>query len=173
LACDLPRKIARSGKRAKDYSAQKTMYTYGRAFRLRQAGEGRSKASVGGRGGVDKLGKSRETALAMPLLALVSEPSPCRLCEVSNYGCKSCVSGISQYNPMCCETGRKMRLVNERTRGKNSDVSGVISPKENGKQTRPRSRLLYFLRFSNSPPFLPPGAPFAGQRRMKEVSTFA
>jgi hypothetical protein len=148
------------------------MYTYGRAFACDRLG----KADLGQVwGGVDKLGKSRKTALAMPLLALVSEPSPCRLCEVSNYGCKSRVSGISQYNPMCCETilsGRKMRLVNERTQGKNSDVSGVISPKENGKQIRPRSRLLYFLRFSTLP--IPSSrSSLYRQRRMKEVSTFA
>jgi hypothetical protein len=37
---------------------------------------GWGRADLGKCGGVDKLGKSRETALAMPLLALVSEPSP-------------------------------------------------------------------------------------------------
>jgi hypothetical protein len=82
--------IAPVGKRAKDCSAHVHIWA---SLRLRQAGEGCSKASVGGRS--ISWGRAGKPALAMPLLTLVSEPSPCRLREVSNYGCKSRGSGIS------------------------------------------------------------------------------
>jgi hypothetical protein len=58
--------------------------------------------------------------------------------------------------------------VNERTQGKNSDVSGVISPKGNGKQTRPRSRLLASSDFQNLLPIPSSRSSLCRQRRMKE-----
>lgn len=58
--------------------------------------------------------------------------------------------------------------MNERTQGKNSDVSGVISPKGNGKQTRPRSRLLASSDFQKLLPIPSSRSSLCRQRRMKK-----